>query len=361
MKPKKIGITDATYKHSLALSRYLTAYRPDVEVVGISSHRPKWQRVYHRHYTRFVIGTLREIHEKEQFDLIIPVGNASIESALQLSLKNAILPSASSVQTALNKQASLQLADRLGVPTPKTFFIHSLDELADLEMFFPCVVKGALEAGKNVVFYPKNREELRQAVLKALQDPSQKQRFPLIQEYIPGAGMGFFGYYQNGILKRFYMHERIREFPISGGASTAAKTTFHEKAFEYGKKILDALEWHGPAMVEFKYFRPGDCLVLMEVNPKFWGSTELGLAAGINFGELLLRTIEGEDLVPDTSPESYKKIKFLWPFEGDLLAIIQSRQWKKLFDYVFGRYECNVRANGMLLNFIRLYQFLRWR
>ena len=43
-------------------------------------------------------------------------------------------------------------------------------------------------------------------------------------------------------------------------------------------------------MVEFKLDEQTQEVKLMEINPKFWGSLELGLAAGVNFGELLVRT-----------------------------------------------------------------------
>ena len=37
----------------------------------------------------------------------------------------------------------------------------------------------------------------------------------LIQEYINGYGVGFFAIYDNGTLKKFFMHKRIRENPSS--------------------------------------------------------------------------------------------------------------------------------------------------
>ena len=74
----------------------------------------------------------------------------------------------------------------------------------------------------------------------------------MIQEYIQGSGYGFFAIYENGNLKEFFMHKRIRENPITGGSSVCAKSIYEPKLFRYGKDLLDKLNWHGVAMVEFK-------------------------------------------------------------------------------------------------------------
>ena len=57
----------------------------------------------------------------------------------------------------------------------------------------------------------------------------------LIQEYIQGSGFGFFAIYENGNLKEFFMHKRIRENPITGGSSVCAKSIYEPKLFRYGK------------------------------------------------------------------------------------------------------------------------------
>ena len=82
------------------------------------------------------------------------------------------------------------------------------------------------------------------------------------------------------------MHERIHEFPITGGASTLAKSVFENDLKEIGDKLLSSLNWHGVAMVEFKRDAASGQLKLIEINPKFWGSFELSYKAGINFAYL---------------------------------------------------------------------------
>lgn len=355
----KILITEPTYKHSIALSRYLKDYDSSFEIIGITSYTPRFPKLFCRYYDRLIVSPLENAVQDIPYDLLIPVGNSSVEFASKHQLKKVILPSSSSIKVGINKAQTLEVAKNLGIPIPRTYNLTSMLDIDTISLNFPCVVKGVVEAGKNVVSYPKTFEEVKNAVLNAIKDPSQRGEYPVIQEYVTGVGLGFFAFYQHGVLKRFYMHQRIREFPVSGGASTAAKTIYHQKAFEYGKRLLDHLQWHGPAMVEFKYDPLTDALALMEINPKFWGSTELGLVAGINFGELLVRTIRGENLVPNISSESYKKTTFFWPFEGDLAAILQSRRWGTIREYLSNDYFTNARTNGFLLNIFRLAEFFK--
>lgn len=50
-----------------------------------------------------------------------------------------------------------------------------------------------------------------------------------------------------------------------------------------GLKILDTLDWHGPADVEFKRDERTGEFKLMEVNPRFWSSVPFAVQAGAGF------------------------------------------------------------------------------
>lgn len=352
----RVCLTDATFKHTLAIARYLKSYDRSLRLIGISPGPLRCPRVFARHFDEFYMGSFEETLCRAEPDMVIPVGHASVESLSAMSYPKAILPSADSVALALSKPRTLALASRLGVPVPRTLSCQSFEELRESELVYPCVVKGSLEAGKNVVGYAHRWEEMVTLVRRFLKDPSQKGIWPVVQEYVSGVGLGFFAFYQKGRLKRFYMHQRVREFPVTGGASTAAKTLFHAQGFEYGRRLLDALEWNGVAMVEFKHQPETDRLTLMEINPKFWGSTELGLCAGVNFGEILVRAYSGESISENLSPESYQKISFAWPLDGDLKAMAAARRWSGLRDYIRGRVYTNLRTNGFVLN---SYLFMR--
>jgi hypothetical protein len=65
----------------------------------------------------------------------------------------------------------------------------------------------------------------------------------LFQEYLTGGGYGFFGLYDKGVFKQGFAHKRIREFPISGGASACAESIEEEELTILGRRILEAANW----------------------------------------------------------------------------------------------------------------------
>jgi predicted ATP-grasp superfamily ATP-dependent carboligase len=108
----------------------------------------------------------------------------------------------------------------------------------------------------------------------------------------------------------------VREWPPSGGTSACAESVRSEPELERaGQKLLDALAWHGVAMVECKRALDGR-FVLMEINAKFWGSHDLALAAGVDFPGDMVELLEGREIVQPQPP--YREVRYSWPFGGDL-------------------------------------------
>jgi hypothetical protein len=57
----------------------------------------------------------------------------------------------------------------------------------------------------------------------------------------------------------------------------------HERLRQYVTALLNAVKWHGIAMVEFKYDPTTHGYYLMEINGRFQASTALIMDAGLNF------------------------------------------------------------------------------
>jgi predicted ATP-grasp superfamily ATP-dependent carboligase len=153
----------------------------------------------------------------------------------------------------------------------------------------------------------------------------------LVQERVAGFGAGFFALYDRGRLIRTFMHHRIREWPLSGGPSTAARAVRDGAMFDAGKRILDALQWNGPAMVEFKYRSDAGTYTFIEVNGKFWGSVELALSSGVNFAADLVKLHRGDGMSEDHSYDAARE--FYWPLDGDILALLGGRRLTGIREY----------------------------
>jgi predicted ATP-grasp superfamily ATP-dependent carboligase len=79
-----------------------------------------------------------------------------------------------------------------------------------------------------------------------------------------------------------FQHRRLREVPITGGASSLRESVpLDAGLLRQSVRLLEALEWTGVAMVEFKVGRGGPRL--MEINGRIWGSLPLAVRAGMDF------------------------------------------------------------------------------
>jgi predicted ATP-grasp superfamily ATP-dependent carboligase len=118
----------------------------------------------------------------------------------------------------------------------------------------------------------------------------------LIQEYVSGKGQGLFALYDRGKPVAFFAHKRLREKPPSGGVSVLSESVeVPPELYDMGRRILDHVQWHGVAMVEFKVADNGTPY-LMEVNARFWGSLQLAIDAGVDFPWLLYQLVQGRTL-----------------------------------------------------------------
>ncbi len=105
--------------------------------------------------------------------------------------------------------------------------------------------------------------------------------YPLIQEYVEGDGYGVSFLFNHGDLRAKFTHKRLREYPISGGPSTYRISVKEPKMEDMAKRLLEYFNWHGVAMVEFKMGNNNNP-VLMEINPRFWGSLNQAIQSGVN-------------------------------------------------------------------------------
>ena len=232
---------------------------------------------------------------------------------------NLALPTEKSIATCLKKDETIKLAMSLGIKTPKTWYFDKMDQLESIkeEANFPLVVKERNELYSRLPEYAFNFDQLRLIMHRWVNDISSiDYKFPLIQEYIEGYGCGFFALYQDGVCKRYFMHKRIRETPPSGGSSCCSMSIYDEDLKLQGKKILDKLNWHGVAMVEFKKELKSQDLYLIEINSKFWGSLDLALESGVNFPNLNVKVALGQNI--DFKPDYKVGLKYHWLFDGEI-------------------------------------------
>ncbi|WP_202935221.1 carboxylate--amine ligase [Halorussus amylolyticus] len=131
---------------------------------------------------------------------------------------------------------------------------------------------------------------------------SEMGHVPLVQEYVPGTDeYGFFALYDEGEPVATFQHRQRRGYKYCGGPSSYRESVDIPELEAAGLALLDELDWHGVAMVEFLRNDETGEFELMEVNPRFWSSLPFTVQAGVDFPNLYWSMAEGDP--PEDPPE----------------------------------------------------------
>src|SRR5437588_5414 len=97
--------------------------------------------------------------------------------------------------------------------------------------------------------YAASHAELDQTV----QARRQGEHWPIIQSWVAGQGKGVSALCDHGRVVAWFAHERLRDVQPSGSGSSLRRSAPTEARLRApAERLLAALEWHGPAMVEFR-------------------------------------------------------------------------------------------------------------
>jgi predicted ATP-grasp superfamily ATP-dependent carboligase len=237
-----------------------------------------------------------------RFELIIPVMEPSLiplhgmREAPELQGRMA-LPSARAVDVAFDKEAVRGLAKTLGISTPETLFLERPDPAA-LDAWLtelPVVVKPVRsEVWKDGVGQHMMAAVARDAVeARRLVDELLPVCPVQVQRYVPGRGLGVEALARDGRLVLTFAHRRLHESLHTVPASTYREAVEAPPALlDAAAKLLQALAWHGVAMVEFRVDEPTGRFWLLEINGRFWGSLPLAIHAGADFPAALVDLLQ---------------------------------------------------------------------
>jgi predicted ATP-grasp superfamily ATP-dependent carboligase/protein-tyrosine-phosphatase len=249
---------------------------------------------------------LEEVAGANPYALIVPSTEVSLLGVLSLAPSHplrraAVLPSNESLEVALSKERTREVAAALGIAVPRSRLLLASDpRLTPEANRFPLVLKPCA----SVVSIGHRFVGLRPLLARTLaewQDALDRllPRGPVLeQEFVPGGGVGIECLYRDGARLWHFQHERVHELPLTGGGSSYRRSSpAAERLLSDATRLLDHLQWHGVAMVEFKG-APDRGYTLMEINPRLWGSLPLSVDAGVDFPMGLWRLATGADPGP---------------------------------------------------------------
>jgi predicted ATP-grasp superfamily ATP-dependent carboligase len=247
--------------------------------------------------------------------VVLPVTDASVEALLagRVALP---FPDLVTYRVASDKVGMLDRARRAGLDVPETWILeHERVALPGAE-FFPAVLK----PHRSIIRTAAGREHLAVRFVdsarqcRAALAGFSAAAFPiLLQRRVRGVGEGLFVLRWNGRVIAEFAHRRLREKPPEGGVSVYRESISPDSALvAAGRRLLDALDWQGVAMIECKHDADTGRHVFMEVNGRFWGSLQLAIDAGVDFPRLLVACALGQCVPPVTQYRIGVRSRWFW-------------------------------------------------
>jgi len=273
------------------------AARPDVQT--IIPVRPYDAHLFARHYDMF----------DEHISLIVPFSDlfSTINDRIQLA----------------------EAAKKAGVAVPKTRLLTDVDDWAP-ELIVKSRYNLLTEA--SIEDYEPDEAEIVDTV-KHLQ-PGEKpdvdrviqemEHVPIVQEYIRSTDEYVFGaLYDHGEPVATFQHRQIRGDSYTGGGGVYREAVSIPELETAGRELLNSIDYHGLACIEFMKDTNTGEFVLTEINPRMWQSLPCAVHAEVDFPYYYWLLMQGAaheiDDEYDVGVGSHK----LYGEIGYLLSIIQ--------------------------------------
>ena len=221
------------------------------------------------------------------------------------------------MQWTYDKRLTYELAAAVGLDFPRSCYPRDREEVSQLNIPFPVVLKPTVKANDNPftlgkVWRADNRDVLLSRYDEAVAYVGKDAI--VIQELIPGRGAAQFSYaavWDRGRPIASLVARRSRQYPIEFGfTSTFVETIEQNEVAAAACRFLAPLDYHGMIEMEFKYDARDRRYKLLDVNPRTWTWISLGDAAGVDFPYILWRLAMGEPVAPHQAALGTKWIHF---------------------------------------------------
>lgn len=218
-------------------------------------------------------------------------------------------PSFDTLRTVHDRSRLFDAAREAGVAVPET---RTLDEVDDWDR--ELVVKprfalftgdyveddsvdGIVEAGSTTFVRPDERPDV-----ESLR--SEYRHSPHVQQYVRGTEYSFGVLYDSGDPVVTTQKRILRGQKYYCGPSVYHESVDVPELEAAGRKLLDQLDWHGPADVDIIRDEETGEFKLLEINPRFWATVSNEIHAGFDFPYYYWRMSRDESEHPIPATES---------------------------------------------------------
>ncbi|MFC7134032.1 MULTISPECIES: carboxylate--amine ligase [Salinibaculum] len=200
-----------------------------------------------------------------------------------------VTPPADTLDTVFDRVQLFEAAADAGVPIPET---RRLADGADWPT--PRIVKSRYNLLTST-YCPERAPEDAETVKSVEHVPSSETidveavrdrmgHDPIVQEFVASSGQYVFGaLYDHGEPLATFQHRQLRGDSYTGGGGVYRESIDDPELEAVGRALLDHLDWHGLACIEYMKDETTGEYKLAEINPRLWQSLPCAVRAGADF------------------------------------------------------------------------------
>ena len=212
---------------------------------------------------------------------------------LQCSLA---FPEYPTLETVINKSRFIRHAIEHNVPCPQTVFIDRSEDIRNISTMpeFPVVLKPSAGSGGKGIRFINSFEEFRITGKRFFEKYGQftiQEKIPFIHKYTVGVLCN-----ADSKVRRACVIKEIRNYPVETGPACYAETVYYPELVKLSVKLMESLNYFGIADIDFLVDARTGKPILMEINPRFWGSLQVAINAGVDFPSLLFELMKTGDI-----------------------------------------------------------------
>ncbi len=237
------------------------------------------------------------------------------------------------VKFAYDKRMTYELAGRCDIAIPRTFYPASMEELKELPLQYPVILKPSVKDP----FYSRTRKKAIRVDRKenlvsefmSVRHAIGSGQVLMVQELIPGSAESLFSVgslSRGGKLLARVVARRPRQHPMDfGHATTYAETVDIPELEEIAGKILGAMGYSGLSEVEFMLDPRDGKYKLIEINVRPWGWHTLAIGAGVDLPYLAYLDILGEEVAHKNFDVGVKWMRLITDVPTVLIELLKRR------------------------------------
>jgi predicted ATP-grasp superfamily ATP-dependent carboligase len=328
-----VFVTDGLLRKSVVVCQSLGRRGVDVTIGSTTRLSPAFfsrfcqeQMVYPSPVTQpeAFVATLLRYLSQHHHDVLLPTDDATLSLISRYRdaferVTHVPIPQPRQLAYGLDKARMMVLAERLGIPHPRTGFVQNREQAQAFaeQLGRPVLIKPRSSSGGRGIAYPEPG-----AVGDAWSAANALHPYPIVQELIPNGPRYDVCVVvdRQGEAVASFVQKELRHFPVRDGMSTLQESVRRPDLVERTLTLLREIGWYGLAEVEYmEHPETGEAL-LLELNPRFWASIRLAVSCGVDFPYLLYQVARERPVMPVHDYAVGQRCRWLLP--GDVLHFL---------------------------------------